>query len=94
MKVITNGFGNTLFASSNLQETKRLLEVAVSIRVDLERAQLCGADLRDAVLKDGKFRGANFCGADLRGADLSFADVRGASFVGAKMMAENSKVFV
>ncbi|EJF0319460.1 pentapeptide repeat-containing protein [Salmonella enterica] len=42
------------------------------------RADLCGANLRGANLRDADLRGANLRDADLRGADLRDADLRGA----------------
>ncbi|HHH1595514.1 TPA: pentapeptide repeat-containing protein [Yersinia enterocolitica] len=47
---------------------------------DLRDADLCGADLRDADL-----RGADLCGANLRGADLRGADLRNADLCGADL---------
>ena len=43
-----------------------------------ERANLCGADLREANLREANLCGANLSCADLRGADLSGADLSGA----------------
>jgi len=43
-----------------------------------ERADLSGAELREAELHRADLRGANLSGADLRGADLSLANLRGA----------------
>ncbi|EEF7364163.1 pentapeptide repeat-containing protein [Salmonella enterica] len=59
-----------------------------SMRESGSRANLCGADLRDADLRGAylcgaDLRGANLCGADLRGADLRGADLRGADLRGA-----------
>ncbi|WP_149022651.1 pentapeptide repeat-containing protein, partial [Salmonella enterica] len=39
-------------------------------RADLRGANLCGANLRDADLCGADLRGANLCGANLRDADL------------------------
>jgi hypothetical protein len=47
-------------------------------RADLRGANLCGADLRDADLRGANLRGANLCGANLRDADLRGANLRGA----------------
>ena len=44
-----------------------------------ERANLCGANLRDADLRGANLRGANLRGANLRGANLRDADLRGAN---------------
>src|SRR5512137_489315 len=45
---------------------------------DLRDADLCGADLRGADLRDADLCGADLCGADLRGADLCGANLCGA----------------
>ena len=50
-----------------------------------ERANLKGADLRDAHLYGADLRGAHLCGADLRDADLYDADLRGANLCGAHL---------
>ena len=55
-----------------------------------ERANLCGADLRDADLRGADLCDANLCGAnlydtDLYGADLRDADLRGANLYGADL---------
>jgi hypothetical protein len=55
-----------------------------------ERANLCGADLRDADLCGANLRGANLCdadlcGANLRGANLCDADLCGANLRGANL---------
>ncbi|EBS5955225.1 hypothetical protein A4I70_00860 [Salmonella enterica subsp. enterica serovar Uganda] len=49
------------------------------------RADLCGANLRGANLRDADLRGANLRDADLRGADLRDADLRGADLRGADL---------
>ena len=49
------------------------------------RANLCGADLRDANLWDANLRGANLYGAILCGADLRDASLRGANLYGADL---------
>ena len=46
---------------------------------NLRDADLCGADLRDANLRDADLRDADLRGADLRDADLCGADLRGAN---------------
>ena len=50
-----------------------------------ERADLCGADLRNADLCDADLRDADLRGADLRDADLYYADLRGADLRGADL---------
>ncbi|CAI1783266.1 pentapeptide repeat-containing protein [Serratia entomophila] len=57
---------------------------------NLRGANLCDADLRDANLRganlcDANLRDANLCGADLRGADLRDANLRGANLRGANL---------
>ena len=59
------------------------------------KANLCGADLRDAYLRDADLRGAylwyanlrgtNLCDADLCGANLRYADLRGTNLCGADL---------
>lgn len=50
-----------------------------------ERADLCGADLRNADLCDADLRDADLRGADLRDADLYYANLRGADLRGADL---------
>ncbi|EDY3578720.1 pentapeptide repeat-containing protein [Salmonella enterica] len=52
---------------------------------DLRDADLCGADLRDADLCGADLRDADLCGANLRGADLRDADLRDANLCGANL---------
>ena len=66
-----------------------LQEAAAKNRANLYGANLRGADLREANLYGANLRGAdlyeaNLYGADLRGADLYEADLRGADLRGAK----------
>ncbi|ELV9230062.1 pentapeptide repeat-containing protein [Salmonella enterica] len=49
-----------------------------SMRESGSRANLRGANLRDANLRGANLRDADLCGADLRDADLRGADLRGA----------------
>ncbi|ECN4997155.1 pentapeptide repeat-containing protein [Salmonella enterica subsp. enterica serovar Montevideo] len=65
-----------------------------SMRESGSRANLCGADLRDANLCGADLRVANLCGADLRdanlcGADLRVADLRGADLRDANLCGAN-----
>ena len=53
------------------------------------RANLCGADLRDANLCDADLRGADLYRAHLRGADLRGADLRDADLRGADLRDAN-----
>jgi hypothetical protein len=66
------------------------LEQAVEARANLGGADLRGADLRDAYLRGADLRGADLRdaylgGADLRGADLRGADLRDAYLGGADL---------
>ncbi|EHT0294686.1 pentapeptide repeat-containing protein [Salmonella enterica] len=56
---------------------------------DLRDADLFGADLRGANLRDADLFGANLCGANLRGANLRGADLRGANLCGADLRGAN-----
>ncbi|EHX3677412.1 pentapeptide repeat-containing protein [Salmonella enterica] len=68
----------------NAAELSKVLEQhkvwITSLDQEGSRANLCGADLRDADLC-----GANLCDADLRGANLRDADLRGANLRGANL---------
>ena len=55
-----------------------ILEVDLSIRVDLHNANLSDANLRNADLSDANLRNANLRNADLSGAGLRNADLSGA----------------
>ncbi|EAZ9463601.1 pentapeptide repeat-containing protein [Salmonella enterica] len=52
---------------------------------NLRDADLCGANLRDADLRGADLRDADLRGADLRDADLRGADLRGANLRGADL---------
>ena len=56
---------------------------------DLRDANLYGADLRDADLRDANLYGADLYGADLRDADLRGADLRDADLRGADLRDAN-----
>lgn len=63
-------------------------------RANLGGANLCGADLREADLRGANLcganlRGANLGGANLRGADLREADLYGADLYGADLREAN-----
>ena len=58
-------------------------------QADLRGANLCGADLKDANLRGVDLRGAILCGADLKDADLYGADLRGANLCGADLRGAN-----
>ncbi|ECH6755387.1 pentapeptide repeat-containing protein [Salmonella enterica] len=60
-----------------------------SMRESGSRANLYGADLRDADLYGANLRGANLCGANLYGADLRGANLRGANLYGADLRDAN-----
>ena len=56
-----------------------------------ERANLCGADLRNANLRNANLCDADLCGADLRNADLRNANLRNANLRNADLRgAENT----
>ncbi len=63
----------------NNREKKTVEEVVGSL---VERADLRGADLREADLEGAKLLGADLRGADLEGVDLREADLRGADLEG------------
>ncbi|EDH6207101.1 pentapeptide repeat-containing protein [Salmonella enterica subsp. enterica serovar Bukavu] len=52
---------------------------------NLRGANLYGADLRDANLRGANLRGANLCDANLRGANLRGANLRGANLCDANL---------
>ncbi|EAA8216272.1 pentapeptide repeat-containing protein [Salmonella enterica] len=56
---------------------------------DLRDANLCGADLRCADLRGADLRDANLCGANLCGANLCGANLRGADLLGANLCGAN-----
>ncbi len=56
---------------------------------DLRDANLCGANLRDANLCDANLCDANLCGADLRDANLCGADLRDANLCDANLCDTN-----
>ena len=58
-------------------------------RADLSGANLCDADLRDANLRGADLSGANLRGADLRGANLRGANLRGADLRDADLSGAN-----
>ncbi|EAW5296969.1 pentapeptide repeat-containing protein [Salmonella enterica] len=66
---------NSADLSKILEEQKVWI---TSMRESGSRADLRGADLRDANLYGADLYGANLCDADLRGANLCDADLRGA----------------
>ncbi|EKN5141662.1 pentapeptide repeat-containing protein [Yersinia enterocolitica] len=60
-----------------------------SYRKNGSRANLCGADLRDANLYGANLCGANLYGANLCGANLCGADLRDANLCGANLCGAN-----
>ncbi|EKY8668180.1 pentapeptide repeat-containing protein [Salmonella enterica] len=60
-----------------------------SIRESGSRANLCGANLRDADLCGANLRDADLCGANLRDADLCGANLCGANLRGANLRGAN-----
>ena len=65
------------------------MNIAIRPYANLHRADLSGANLRDADLSDADLSDANLRGADLRGADLRDADLRGADLRGADLRDAN-----
>ena len=78
--------GNVLFEYSSDDNTiAKTVRKAVESGANLYGADLSGANLRDAYLSGAYLSDANLRGADLRGADLSDADLRGADLYGADL---------
>jgi len=74
------------------QSTKTTLkEVVVEGKANLYGANLRDANLRDANLYGANLRDANLYGANLRDADLRGADLRGADLCGAEL--QNAKFY-
>jgi uncharacterized protein YjbI with pentapeptide repeats len=69
---------NPLFDPQSLDATGIQLDKAYLKRADLRQAWMPGASLREAQLSRADLLGANLGGADLRGAYLIGADLRGA----------------
>ena len=65
------------------------LETAVSVRANLRGANLRDADLRGANLRDADLGGANLRGANLGGANLGGANLRDADLWGANLRGAN-----
>ena len=73
---------------------KKTVEEAVRNNVSLRGANLCGAnvygaDLRNAFLSRADMCGANLCGANLYGANLSVANLYNADMCGANLCGAN-----
>jgi len=64
---------------------RELVEGAIKNRVSLFRANMSGADMRDADMSGADMRDANMSGADMSGADMRCADMSGADMSGADM---------
>ncbi|HHK8120998.1 TPA: pentapeptide repeat-containing protein [Serratia marcescens] len=73
----------------NATELRKILDEhklwVTSLRENGSRADLCGANLRGADLRDADLCGANLRGANLYGANLRGADLRGANLYGADL---------
>jgi len=84
-------FGKVLFTYEKEANTiKDTLVEAIRCRADLR-----GADLREADLSGADLRGAYLCEADLRGADLRGTYLSGADLSGADLRgAENSELVI
>ena len=59
------------------------------IRIDLNEADLTGANLKEANLSGGNLKEANLEGASLTGADLNEAQLTGAKLEGANLTGAN-----
>jgi Family of unknown function (DUF5758)/Pentapeptide repeats (8 copies) len=80
---LKNNFGVVLFSAA-VVTIKDLVVAAVKARADLRGADLREANLSRADLRGADLREANLSRADLREANLSRADLRGANLYGAK----------
>ena len=100
MKIsISHRFSGDVLCAVEAASWRLALEIAVKQRADLGGAYLRDANLRDANLgganlRDADLRGANLGGADLRdanlwGANLGGADLRGANLGGANLGGAN-----
>jgi len=100
MKIsISHRFSGAVLCAVEAASWRLALEIAVKQRADLGGAYLRDANLRDANLgganlRDADLRGANLGGADLRdanlwGANLGGADLRGANLGGANLRDAN-----
>ena len=100
MKIsISHRFSGDVLCAVEAASWRLALEIAVKQRADLGGAYLRDANLRDANLgganlRDADLRGANLGGADLRdanlwGANLGGADLRGANLGGANLRDAN-----
>jgi hypothetical protein len=87
--------GSVLFEYESEDNTiRKTLEEAANSGADLRVANLSGADLsganlRDANLRVANLRGADLSGANLRGANLRVADLSGADLRGANLRGAN-----
>ncbi len=82
-KAIDEGTVNLL--KDTVVSVKKELQGANLFWVNLSRTDLKGASIADANLRKANLSGANLVGADLVGADLSFADLSGAILNNAKL---------
>lgn len=80
--------GNTLFEHEESNNTiKRTVETAIKAGVDLERINLCGADLTNITLENVNLTKADFTGADLSWAVISHVKCKNALFTDATLVA-------
>ena len=77
--------GSIIYDSETANNEKELIEEALKFGADLSGANLRGADLRDADLGGANLRGADLRDADLGGANLRDADLRDANFFNADL---------
>ena len=82
---ITSWVTGAVIYESTKETIKEAVVDATLHGADLRGAKLYGADLRDADLRGAKLYGANLRDADLRGADMYNADLYGADLRGAKL---------
>ena len=88
MKIeIKSRFTAEVLFSAELENNsiKLTLQAAIEAKADLRGADLYGAYLRDANLRGADLRDANLYDADLYGADLRDANLRGANLYGADL---------
>ena len=76
--------------SGDFSSVKECLEDGIRKEIDFWRANMCGANMRDADMRganmcDANMRGANMRGANMRGADMCDANMCGADMRGANM---------
>jgi len=89
MITIRSIYGEDLYVADTATMMREAVEAAVRAGVDLSRANLRGANLRDTNLHGVDLRRANLGGAHLSGANLHGADLSGADLSGADLSGAN-----